>query len=430
MTRLQIEKSKTTTYVVPATIDYNIVHLTSGKRSVSALTRSFRYIFVPVMMTFICIAATQLFAYKWQLWLPTINELPYYLYPIVAVLALQFNYARLSFLSVLLLIYYLYEQGLLPELTSIEDLRDHIFLSGTLVIAFFSINKDRAILSTHTIKTFVSIAFCVVLGFAWLFLITQLSAPTTPELPPAFNLLAAIYVPVGVSSIVVCIYATWRKTAIDSMMVVTLFIWLFYYYYPSELPLSILLCMLAVTYLCAILSESYHLAYRDDLTGLSSRRALNTMALSLNSHYSVAMVDIDHFKSFNDTYGHDVGDQVLQLIASKLTKVKGSGKVYRYGGEEFTIVFPNRDVEFVLPYLNELRCIIRDYDIVLRNEHRKTSNKSSRNTQEDNLSTTVNVTISIGVAEHHGQLTFAQTLKLADKALYIAKKNGRNRVFA
>lgn len=395
----------------------------------SALTRSFRYIFVPVMMTFICIAAAQHFKDVWQVWLPNIIELPYYLLPVAAILALQFNFTRLSLLAILLLAYYGYEQGVFIDYLA-DNIRNQIFLSGSLIIGFFSISRDRALFSFHTVKTVAGIGLCFAIGSTWQIFTLKIGSPTVLDIPPAINLLTPLYIPAGISSIIVCIYAVWRASLIDSVLVVTLFSWLFLYYVPNGLPLPLLLSLVATAYICVVIAESYHLAYRDDLTGLSSRRALNTMSLSLNSHYSVAMVDIDHFKNFNDTYGHDVGDQVLQLIASKLTKVKGSGKVYRYGGEEFTIVFPNKDVEIILPHLDELRCKIRDYDIVLRNELRKSSNKSDRKAKEENHSTTVNVTISIGVAEHHGQLTFAQTLKLADKALYIAKKNGRNRVFA
>ncbi|QQX80597.1 GGDEF domain-containing protein [Shewanella sp. KX20019] len=396
----------------------------------AVISRSFYYLFIPALMTIVFIVASQYFIDIWRDWMPVVRKLPFYLLPISAILALQFNCSRLSFLATLLLVYIVYEQGLILEHLQPRDLAEPIFLSGTLLITFLAISKDRALLSVHTAKTLASIILCFIIGFTWTMLITKASLLTDNQQLASISLLTPIYVPVGIASAVTCIYAIWRASGIDSTIAVTLFIWLFNYYQPGELPLALLISMLAVTYLFAILTQSYHLAYRDDLTGLSSRRALNTMALSLNSHYSVAMVDIDHFKKFNDTYGHDVGDQVLRLVAGKLSLVKGGGKVYRYGGEEFTIVFPNKDAESILPLLENLRSEVSHYNIVLRHEQRKTSSKSNRKDSAANKSKTVNVTISIGVAEHHGESTFDQTIKLADKALYIAKKNGRNRVHA
>src|SRR2546425_6328967 len=75
------------------------------------------------------------------------------------------------------------------------------------------------------------------------------------------------------------------------------------------------------------------MAYQDSLTGLPARRALNEALLRLGGHYTVAMLDVDHFKRINDHHGHDVGDQVLKMIAAKLAQVTGGGKAYRYGGE-------------------------------------------------------------------------------------------------
>ncbi|MER3423211.1 MAG: GGDEF domain-containing protein, partial [Nitrospiraceae bacterium] len=66
----------------------------------------------------------------------------------------------------------------------------------------------------------------------------------------------------------------------------------------------------------AVLQTSYAMAYHDDLTGLPGRRALNETLLKLSGRYTIAMVDVDHFKTFNDQYGHDVGDQVLRMVAS------------------------------------------------------------------------------------------------------------------
>jgi len=92
----------------------------------------------------------------------------------------------------------------------------------------------------------------------------------------------------------------------------------------------------------SVLRDSYNMAFRDDLTGIPSRRALNENLQGLGRRYTIAMLDVDHFKNFNDTYGHDVGDQVLKMVARKMMDVGGGGKAFRYGGEEFTILFAGR----------------------------------------------------------------------------------------
>jgi diguanylate cyclase (GGDEF)-like protein len=74
--------------------------------------------------------------------------------------------------------------------------------------------------------------------------------------------------------------------------------------------------------------------YIDELTGLQGRRSLNETLYNLGRKYAIAMIDVDHFKKFNDTYGHKTGDQVLKMIAYKLERISGGAKTFRYGGEE------------------------------------------------------------------------------------------------
>ncbi|MCL1147265.1 GGDEF domain-containing protein [Shewanella marinintestina] len=393
------------------------------------LTRSLHYLFAPIIIVFLCIVGIQQLALTWQNWLPKIEQLPYYLFGVSALLALQFNSARITYLSLFLLIFYSLKQGafIADDLVIFSD--EQAFLIGTFIIAFLAISKDRSLFSMHFFKIIIGMILCALLAWGWHVAINLLASLPPKKISDSLSLLLSLYVPIGVACIVVCIFSVWRSTGTDSTIAITLFIWLFGYYMPDQLPISVLFTLIGIAYIYSILAKSYHLAYRDELTGLSSRRALNTVALSLNKHYSLAMVDIDHFKHFNDTYGHDVGDQVLRLVAAKLVKVQGGGKVYRYGGEEFAIVFENKDIEVVLPHLEKLRKKISQYDIVLRNEKRKLTSKADRDVV-DSQNPTVNITISIGVAEQHGENSFDNTLKRADKALYKAKDNGRNCVFA
>lgn len=180
----------------------------------------------------------------------------------------------------------------------------------------------------------------------------------------------------------------------------------------------------------SVLQDSYNMAFRDDLTGIPSRRALNESLHGIGRRYAVAMLDVDHFKRFNDTYGHDVGDQVLKMVAKKMLSVGGGGKSYRYGGEEFTILFPGKKMADALPHLENVRKSIEEYRMALRSDDRPKDPKQGEGKRGSRGSCTeVSVTISIGVAESgEGQGSPAEVMKAADKALYRAKNKGRNQV--
>jgi diguanylate cyclase (GGDEF)-like protein len=175
--------------------------------------------------------------------------------------------------------------------------------------------------------------------------------------------------------------------------------------------------------LYAVLQDSWRMAYLDELTELPARRALREKFQKIGGTYSVAMLDIDHFKKFNDSYGHDTGDAVLRMIATRLNKVTGGGYSYRYGGEEFSVVFNGKDTEEAKPHLETLRETIASTPFIInRASRRKSDNKLKRAKKRS-----VNVTVSIGVADSKSSPSSPwDVLKLADKALYRAKGKGRN----
>lgn len=182
----------------------------------------------------------------------------------------------------------------------------------------------------------------------------------------------------------------------------------------------------------AVAHEAYQMAFRDELTGLPGRRALNEHLQRLGRTYVLAMADIDHFKKFNDTHGHDVGDQVLRLVAQQLGKISGGGKAYRYGGEEFTLVFPGKTIEQCLPHLEVVRAAVEGYHVQLREAaKRPRDDQQGRQTRGVKAAGSVAVTVSIGVAQRQAtQPDPEDVLKAADKALYEAKNAGRNKVMA
>ncbi|MGB7586975.1 MAG: GGDEF domain-containing protein [Terriglobales bacterium] len=198
--------------------------------------------------------------------------------------------------------------------------------------------------------------------------------------------------------------------------------------------------------LSSIIENSYLLAYHDELTALPSRRAFNDALLRLEAPYAIAMVDIDHFKKFNDNFGHDTGDQVLRMVGTRLGEVTGNGQAYRVGGEEFCLLFRDKSMKEVLPHLEALRLAIQDSVFHLRgvperrNASRGTDRRSQpgkrvassevlRRAQADPSTQEFSVTVSMGVAEPSSAAKEVdQVVQAADKALYRAKRAGRNRI--
>lgn len=192
--------------------------------------------------------------------------------------------------------------------------------------------------------------------------------------------------------------------------------------------LTVMTSLVMLTLAGAVAHEAYQMAFRDELTGLPGRRALNERFQRLGQQYVLAMIDVDHFKKFNDSHGHDVGDQVLRLVAAQLRKIGGGGKAYRYGGEEFTLVFPGKSLTECLPHLEVVRQAIEVYRIQLRDkQQRPQDDKQGRQRRAGARASEVSVTVSMGVAERgQEQSRPEEVIKAADKALYSAKSAGRN----
>jgi len=179
----------------------------------------------------------------------------------------------------------------------------------------------------------------------------------------------------------------------------------------------------------ALLQESHQLAFRDPLTGLPGRRALEERLRALRGHYAIAMVDVDHFKKFNDTHGHDIGDQVLRLVGGRLSQAAKGGVAYRYGGEEFSVLFPGASVDDAARELEGIRDAIETYKMAVRAPDRpKQADEGAKRRGAGAPEKQLSVTVSIGVAGPARGATPQQVIKAADEALYRAKQAGRNRV--
>jgi two-component system, cell cycle response regulator len=166
--------------------------------------------------------------------------------------------------------------------------------------------------------------------------------------------------------------------------------------------------------------QSMELAVTDALTGLYNRRYMESHADSLveraasrGKPLTVLIIDIDHFKAVNDTYGHDAGDDVLREFSDRLRScIRGIDLACRYGGEEFVVVMPDTDLGVANKVAERIRRRIAAEPFPI--------DRGARN---------VEITISIGLSGRIGpQDNSALIMKRADGALYLAKRNGRNRV--
>jgi diguanylate cyclase (GGDEF)-like protein len=232
------------------------------------------------------------------------------------------------------------------------------------------------------------------------------------------------------------------------LLTVGALVWIVVSWWPKRRPLenawfwALVGSMLAVrsamvpamaTFYFATAAVVLVLAYQDELTGIPARRAFNEAVALLQEPYTIAMVDVDHFKRFNDTFGHETGDQVLRMVAGRLSRVGGNGRGYRCGGEEFALVFAGKTLEQTLPYLEALRRSIEETRFTIRGPDRSRRRRPERRyhpaERRGSPARSVSVTASFGAAESSPWLpTFEHVVNAADQALYRAKERGRNRV--
>lgn len=161
-------------------------------------------------------------------------------------------------------------------------------------------------------------------------------------------------------------------------------------------------------------------AMTDSLTGLCNRKRFDDVLLNARKQahdtgkpLGLILCDIDHFKRFNDTWGHQTGDQIIRFVATTLQRNMGAGRVAaRYGGEEFAIIMPSTDFAKATEIGNTIREIV---------ERKKLVKKSTN----ENLG---NVTISLGLAMLDGSEQVEELIERADKAMYLSKQSGRNQL--
>lgn len=363
---------------------------------------------------------------------------PYPLAIIVALLGYGFNRSRILFAALNLSgAYWLIQHGLQ---TSLNQPDAFVLFSAISVLlpfhmALIAIYKERGLFTP------IGISRLLLIGISYLTLyLTWVNGSLglyLPDLPMSmlemllheYYLSEAAAMTFSLCLIPVLLSFALRKTYTDAALLTSfisaliLLSW-FNHSLISALFVSASLIALAIS----VVQNSYRMAFIDELTCIPARRALQDKFSTLGKKYTLAMCDIDHFKKFNDTYGHDVGDQVLKMVAAKLDQVSGGGKAYRYGGEEFTLVFTGKDEAEALPYIEQLRETVANYPMHIRNQNRPQNNdKGQQMRSNPDQGEIVSVQISIGICEKTAELADPEAvMKKADEALYTSKKNGRN----
>ena len=177
----------------------------------------------------------------------------------------------------------------------------------------------------------------------------------------------------------------------------------------------------------SVLYSTHRMAFFDALTGLQNRRSMDAKMGHLGRRYAIAMLDIDHFKRVNDRFGHDFGDQVLKMVATRVQQV-GRFRCYRYGGEEFCLVFKGRASVIAEEICEAVRFAVFERPIAIRGQQRPLQKPTKKNRSREKVPS-VKVSVSIGLARPSDKYLGAEEVRIAaDKALYRAKRNGRNRV--
>ncbi|MCA9538056.1 MAG: GGDEF domain-containing protein [Myxococcales bacterium] len=315
----------------------------------------------------------------------------------------------------------------------LSAVRDAVALGLPLVLVGFTLLPDRSLVSWRTLPRYAAL---VAMAAGLLVLAEQPQVPVWLELlraplwpDAAFALPQLAWVVAALAGALFAVRAGHARGGADVGTLGALLAALLALSAAPGSPAFIAWSIAAG--LCPLLAgieASHRLAYRDALTGLPGRRALDEHLARQAGRYTVAMVDVDHFKKFNDRHGHDAGDQALRFVARRLAAVRGGGRAFRYGGEEFTLLFPGRAAEVALPHVEAVRAAVADTKFTLRGAERP-KKKPKRPTPSKGRGA-VSVTVSIGVAERDGRARPGEVIEAADRRLYASKKGGRNRVTA
>ena len=389
--------------------------------------RALKSIF-PILV--LCVVAVFAFRHYAEIPVAVLNGLiflPHFLALSAMGLAIHFSRSSVFFYVLVIICAYLS-----LKLGVAESALGYALLSGfvPVLIVVFSVLPERGVFNIKALPAFSVLLFIIV--FSAFVVHTShpwLTALMLPDWLPAkyfdWTSLSQSVLAISVTALISILVLFFLRPSPRSAAGLGILLMLFGFMHFGNNQKSLLVFCSSALLMClyAILQESWRMAYLDELTGLPGRRALRERFQKLGETYTIAMLDVDHFKKFNDTYGHEVGDSVLRMIAGKLKAVTGGGSSFRYGGEEFTVVFPNRELPEAKEHLENLRETIAQSLFVVNRASRRSGDNASRPKKKKSAT----VTVSIGIAQYDEQVSSPwDILKKADKALYRAKKKGRN----
>lgn len=339
---------------------------------------------------------------------------------------LRFNKSNISFMLALLLIWFFKDK--IPLVAVIPKNEFILFISVNLL--YLVLSAERGVFSVYGLQK----AGLIILQLGLFYYFTALSdslyyRPGIPVIQTVHDLMNLPYAPVPFLLIVIaaagCII---RGSSHDISFAGGAIIGFFALFLQGgDITALNMLAALSLMFI-GTLASIYTISYIDELTGLPGRRAYNEFTATLGSTYTIAMADIDHFKKFNDTHGHDTGDEVLKLVAKILATIGGGGKPFRFGGEEFVIVFNGKFKEKTAGHLESIRKKIEQTPFTVRNRtSRKQFNKTGEKKKPVQVKN-IKITMSFGAGDSRDENNPVKVMKAADEALYTSKKQGRNRV--
>ncbi|HHY65032.1 MAG TPA: diguanylate cyclase [Clostridiaceae bacterium] len=385
-----------------------------------------------ILAPLIVLFAAWALASKAELYSEAVQSLILVVPYIIAVLALfmsvWYQNSNSFYLVLFILVSHIFivvSQKKIPMLNEATTMVSILLPLNTLWLSF---SKERGVFSSYGRKK----ALIILVQLVWIFIFIMIKSgvPVTSDMAETFKGIKVPAVVIYIISVGLLLSCYILKSVnMNIIYVAVLLASVISLYFANRLILSsIFTSAIFVIVVIALFDVSYSLAFYDPLTGVYSRRALEQELLKLgNKRYAIAMVDLDHFKKINDTYGHDIGDEVLKMVASVLQKNSGHGKVFRYGGEEFVILFSRTNYNEIMPLLERIRRAVERRPFIIRADNRPAEKPDKNSITSSAGKGKINITISIGVAQKTDLMKSCfDVIRKADEALYKSKNSGRN----